>query len=280
MRVAITGARGLLGTALTREFSAGHEVFPLDRQSLDVTDQEEMRRRMVWLRPDWVLHTAAFTSVDEAESNAREAHRVNVLGSRNAAAAALDVGSRLLYFSTDYVFDGCHNSPYREWDPPAPLSEYGRSKLAGEWLVRSLLPGHLIVRTSWLYGPGGVNFVEKIARRARRGDPLRVVNDQRGSPTYTADLAAAARALVESERRGTYHVTNSGDCTWFEFALEIVTRLGIQASVAPIESARFGAPAPRPAYSVLDNCLYQLDGFSVLRPWIHALAEYLEEPGL
>ncbi len=275
MRVLITGAGGMLGKRLVEASSARHQTHAFTRRELDITSILAVRRKVEEVQPDWIVHAAAFTRVDEAESNP-EAFQVNALGSRNLAAAAFESGSSMLYFSTDYVFDGRSGKPFREWDPTGPLNEYGRSKLAGESFVRSLCPSHLIVRTSWLFGPDGSNFVDKIIERARNTPRLKVVGDQRGSPTYTQDLAATSLSLLERGARGTYHVTNSGDCSWFEFAQTFLRIAGLHTEVVPVSSRDFHADAERPAYSVLDNCMLKLEGLPLLRNWGEAVAAYLE----
>jgi len=223
----------MLGQALCRAL-AKHHVSALSSQDLDITSLSAARRVFSDLDPDWIVHTAAFTDVGAAESNYLEAHRVNALGTRNISVAAAENNSRLIYFSTDYVFDGALKRPYREWDPTAPLNQYGYSKLAGECFVRSLCPAHLIIRTSWLFGPGGLNFVGNILARAKEKGELQVVNDQRGSPTFTIDLAYMTLCLLEGDKRGIYHVTNSGDCSWYEFSREIISQSGINVEISPI----------------------------------------------
>lgn len=276
MNIAVTGAGGLLGQALCKAF-AKHHVSALLLQDLDITSLSAARRLFSDLKPDWIVHAAAFTTVDAAESNFFEAYRVNALGTRNIAVAAFESGSRLLYYSTDYVFDGRLKRPYREWDPTAPVNQYGYSKLAGEHFVRSLCPAHLIVRTSWLFGPGGSHFVGNILARAQKDGRLQVVNDQRGSPTFTIDLAYMTLCLLEGDKRGIYHATNSGDCSWFEFAREIVSRAGIEVEVSPIVSSDFPNAAPRPAQSVLENLSLKVDRIPLLRPWQNALAAFLND---
>lgn len=266
----------MLGQALCPLLARFHDVEPLPIDKLDITSLRDTRALIGAARPDWVVHAAAFTQVDEAETKPLEAYRVNAVGSRNVAVAAQEAGAGILYFSTDYVFDGTSPAPYREWDVPGPINHYGRSKLAGENLVRQLCPRHLIVRTSWLFGPGGQNFVDKILKRTQDGQPLRVVQDQRGSPTLTEDLAEMSRQLLERGCFGTYHVTNSGSCSWYEFAREIVVISGLSTEVVPVTSAAYVTPAARPAYSVLDNYLLKCEGISLLPPWQDALARYLK----
>jgi dTDP-4-dehydrorhamnose reductase len=231
------------------------------------------------LKPDWILHTAAFTRVEDAETHPFEAYRVNAVGARNLAIAAVENGSRLVYYSTDYVFDGTQKRPYREWDATHPLSEYGQSKLAGEFFVRSLCPQHLIVRTSWLFGSKGSHFVDKILQLAQGKESLDVVSDQQGSPTFTGDLAFMTLVLVEGEKRGTYHVTNSGNCSWHELACEIVSLGGLSLQVNPVESSAYPTLARRPANSVLENYLLELEGIPLLRSWKSALSAFLNGAG-
>jgi len=274
MKIAITGATGMLGQALCKAF-AKHSVYPLSSRQPDVTSLHDVRQKVSDLKPEWILHTAALTRVDEVESNPFEAYRVNALGARNLAVAAAENGSRLVYYSTDYVFDGTQKRPYREWDPTHPLNEYGRSKLAGEFFVRSLCPVHLIVRTSWLFGSKGSHFVDKILQLAQERESLEVVSDQQGSPTFTNDLAYMTLVLVEGEKKGTYHVTNSGNCSWHELACEIVSLSGLSLQVNPIESSAYSTPARRPANSVLENYLLELEGIPLLRSWKSALEAFL-----
>lgn len=277
MKVLITGGRGMLGQALQECFSTRHQVLALGKEMLDATDLEAARRIVAEFEPAWILHAAAFTRVDAAESETFEAYRVNALGSRNMAAVALDGGASIAYFSTDYVFDGRADRPYTEWDSTNPINHYGRSKLAGEEFVRRLCPRHLIIRTSWLFGPGGSNFIEKILSLAKRRDSLNVVNDQRGSPTYTPDLAETTMQLVESGARGIYHCTNGRYCSWHELAQEVFRLAGLRIPVHPTTSSEFQSAAPRPAFSALENFCLRLEGRNPLRPWPEAVAAYLAE---
>ena len=254
MKIAVTGAAGMLARALLpRLEAAGHQVRALRREQADVTTLKSLRAAIEPFAPQWVLHLAAFTRVDDCERDQDLAFRVNGLGARNAALAAAACDAAVLAISTDYVFDGKATRPYREYDPVAPMSVYGRSKWAGEEAVREVAPRHVIVRTSWLYGAGGTNFVDSILRKARHSEPLSVVDDQRGSPTWTEDLAGALVALVAAAEYGTYHCTNRGDCTWHELAEHVVARAGHDTPVLRISTRELGRPAPRPAYSVLDG---------------------------
>jgi dTDP-4-dehydrorhamnose reductase len=295
MKVLVTGAGGMFGHALVpRLEEAGAEVtavrHPQDTNELpaprepgrhretrpiDITDCAALVAAARESRPDWVVHLAAWTDVDGCEGDPDRAYLVNGLGSRNASLAAASVVAAVLAMSTDYVFDGSAGSPWREHDPLRPLGVYGRSKLAGERGVREVNPRHVVARTSWLYGRGGRNFVDAILARARAGEPLRVVNDQRGSPTWTGDLADGVLALLEAGQYGTYHVTGSGECTWHEFAVAACEIAGLKVDVAAIGSAELNRAAKRPAYSVLHNGWFEHVTGRRLPHWRDALERYL-----
>jgi dTDP-4-dehydrorhamnose reductase len=276
VRVVVTGAAGMLGQAIMPALAAaGHAALGLDLPQLDVTHLEPLQRAVQGFRPDWVFHLAAFTKVDDCEARHDEAFRVNGLGARHAALAAAQAGAPLLALSTDYVFDGTAVSPYLESDAANPLSVYGASKWAGEQAVREVHPRHLIVRTSWLFGPGGSNFVDTILARARAGERLRVVDDQRGSPTFTRDLAQGLLRLVAAGASGTYHCTNSGDCTWYELAAHALARAGLGGPLERTDTASFPRPAKRPAYSALGNAAFeQVTGWR-MPAWQDAVERYL-----
>jgi len=269
----------MLGTALVTHLRR-HDLVLTDLAEMDITDHVATRDVMQAARPEVVIHAAAMTAVDRCESEPDLAHRVNAIGSRNVALAAERAGAAIVYIGTDFIFDGGSRTPYREYDAPRPLSVYGASKLAGELAVREHARRHYVVRTAWLYGAGGPNFVETILRAARAGRPLRVVNDQEGAPTWTEDLAAAIAALIETELYGVYHVTNAGHCSWYQYALAILSGAGLgAAAIEPVTTAEWGAPAARPAYSVLANFAWAASGFAPLRPWPEALAAYLLSRG-
>jgi dTDP-4-dehydrorhamnose reductase len=273
----VTGAGGMLAHAVVPELErGGHAVLPLRKRDADVTRPDALRHPIATFRPDWIFHLAAFTRVDDCEADADQAHRVNALGARHVACAARDANAAMLLVSTDYVFGGDARRPYREYDVAGPRSVYAASKWAGEQCVRELLPRHLVVRTAWLFGPGGTNFVDTIRRRAAEGKPLAVVDDQRGSPTYTADLAPALVQLADQGQVGTFHVTNAGDATWHEVAVRIVQKVGAGVEVAATTTAALARPAPRPAYSVLSNQLYEETTGSRMPSWQDAVDRYLE----
>lgn len=276
MRVAITGAQGLLGQDLTRIFATHHEVLAFSRNELDVTVESRVRRRLRDLEPDWILHAAAFTQVDAAETQHEKTFETNVHGAKNVALAAAECGASILYYSTDYVFSGLATAPYREDDPTDPVNYYGFSKRQGERVVQSLCPASLIIRTSWLFGAGGNDFVSAIVKAAKNKGQLEVVADQRGKPTWTKDLADMSHRLVENQETGIYHVTNSGDCSWFEFARAIGSYLDLPCKIFPVRTDQDPRPAKRPPYSVLDNYALRRDGYSELRSWNEALAAFLK----
>jgi len=279
VNVVLTGAKGLLGTALTEVLSRIHRVIPLSRQDLDVTDPAVMDtfRR---LHPDLVIHAAAYTDVDGCESDPATAFRVNGEGTARVARACRELGAPLVYFSTDYVFDGRGGTPYGEGDAVNPLSVYGRSKWDGEQQVLRYMEEYFVVRTAWLYGRTGRSFIRTILAQARTTTQLRIVDDQVGSPTWAVDLADAVGWLIEKAPFGLYHLTNSGQCSWFEFAQAIVAEAGLTGvTVAPISSQELGRLAPRPRYSVLENHGWVRHFGKPLRHWREALRAFLAQGG-
>jgi len=278
MKILVTGAEGLLGSELTALLAKGdYGLCAVDRAQADVASLGEVQRLIGDERPDVVVHLAAFADVDGCETSPERAFAVNAIGARNVAQATDDVHGRMLYVSTDYVFDGVQTKPYDEFAATNPLSVYGQSKLEGEWYVRHLCRRFCIVRTSWLFGPAGRNFVGAILEKARRGEELRVVDDQVGSPTYAPHLAVALVELIQRAVCGIYHVTGQGRCSWFEFAKAIVERSGVEAPpVTPVSTAEGARPAMRPGFSVLDNRNARIEGLSPLPHWTQALNEYLQ----
>lgn len=271
----VLGAGGQLGSDLVRLLSRrpDTELHAFTRQELDLTRHEEIRDTLRRVRPEVVVNAAAFTKVDECERVPEVADAVNHHGQENLAQGCKEVGALCVYFSTDYVFDGEKGAPYTEEDPPRPVNQYGRSKLLGEEAAQAEAGEWLIVRSSWLYGPTGENFPKKILTRAKAGEPLRVVDDQTGSPTYTPDLAVALVWMVDHGARGLFHVTNEGACTWHDFARALVAEAGLLNPVARLTSDRLSAPARRPRFSVLHNGKAHRFGLTPLRPWKDTLPD-------
>jgi dTDP-4-dehydrorhamnose reductase len=284
VKFAVVGAGGQLGRDLVQRLGA--DAVPLTRAEADLTQPAALRATLKALRPDVVVNCAAYNFVDRAESEPPAAFAVNAWGVGDLAAACRDLGCVLVHFSTDYVFglDETRRTPYAEADAPGPVSVYGLSKLAGEYLVRGQAPRHFVIRTCGLYGVWGSggkggNFVETMLRLAGQGKPLRVVDDQVCTPSYTADVAQAALALVRTGRFGLYHLRNGGSCSWYEFARGIFELAGVRADLTPITSREFGAAARRPGYSVLGMKALEALGMPPPRPWREALAAYLAERG-
>jgi dTDP-4-dehydrorhamnose reductase len=273
MRILITGAQGQLGTALQRTL-AGEDLVLEDLPEFDLTNptcEDHIRRA----NPNIILHVGAYTNVDQAERDPELAHAVNAEGTRRVAQAAKAVKARLIYVSTDYVFDGTKTSPYHEQDQPHPLNHYGRSKYEGEQAVLKICSDSLVVRTAWLFGHEGHNFVKTIMRLATERSVLEVVDDQRGCPTYVEDLAPALEQLAKSDLQGLCHVTNRGDCSWYEFAQAIVSQTGARVDVRPISTADAGRPAKRPVYSVLSPDRFAMR-YSPLSDWHDALSRFMK----
>jgi dTDP-4-dehydrorhamnose reductase len=272
----VTGSRGQLGRALARVAAAApFELIGFDLPELDITDGVAVRATARAVRPDVIVNCAAFTSVDAAEIDEPGALAVNGTAVSHLAAAANEVSAPLVQISTDYVFDGTSRRPYREGDDPCPRNAYGRTKLTGE-RAAAAAARMLVVRTAWLFGESGPNFVEAIRRRLAAGEKhFEVVDDQRGCPTYALDLAEAVVGLVAAGATGIVHVVNDGDATWCGFAREIVRQLGFDVEVQPITTRQVGRPAPRPSYSVLDTSRLRALLGRTLPPWRDALARYL-----
>jgi dTDP-4-dehydrorhamnose reductase len=286
VKVLVTGAGGQLGLDLVDAFS-DHAVTALTRTELDVTDEASVTSLVAGVGPDLVLNAAAGTDVDGCEHDPLAAHRVNALAPWWLARACARTGATLVTFSTDYVFDG--RAPigpggkprgFVEQDSIAPLSVYGRTKAAGEQLVRETLPAHHIVRTAWVSGARGRNFVRTMLHMGAEGRPVRVVDDQIGSPTFTRDLAAAVRRLAVSGRYGTVHLVNEGACSWFDLASAVFQAAGMEVDLAPQPSSAIDRPAPRPAWSVLDTTHATATGVGPLPHWRDGLARLLEELGV
>lgn len=276
MRVLITGAKGMLGSDLVKVFKqSSYEVIPCDINDFDITDITSTIKHIKDNKPDIILHPAAYTDVDACEVNEELAYKVNALGARNVAVACKELDIPMVYYSTDYIFDGTNSQGYKEFDQPGPLNAYGRTKLAGERFVQQILDKFYVIRISWLCGHNGKNFIKTILRIARENKELTIVNDQTGSPTFTLDVAKATLQLVQKPTYGIYHITNSGYCTWFQFAKEICEFAGLNANIKPITTKEFNRPALRPEYSILNNYHWKLEGYHPLKSYKEALEEYL-----
>ena len=284
VKILITGSQGMLGSALVKVLSSEFKTKGIDIADCDITDKDQIINLVTSYRPSIIIHTAAYTDVDVNELNSERAFAVNALGSENIAKAAKDAQALLFYISTDYVFDGNKPKPYIEEDIPNPVNIYGSSKLKGEKFVQALVEKHFILRTSWLFGPKGKNFVTTILDKAQAVSRLEVVDDQKGSPTYTLDLAKAIKNLIAhldtvpcQDCYGIYHLTNAGSCFWFEFAKRIVELANLKTEVFPISSQESKRPACRPKMSILNTNKIK-DVFSAeLRTWQEALESFLSE---
>ena len=279
MRVLVTGIRGQLGYDVMKVLAArGIEGIGVNSDDMDITSSDAVDAVMDRVKPDAVIHCAAWTAVDAAEDHEKEARAVNVDGTANIAGACARLGAKLMYFSTDYVFDGEGTRPWRPEDKTGPVSVYGKSKLDGENAVRRLLPDrHFIVRLQWVYGINGKNFVKTMLKLAETHDRLTVVDDQVGGPSYTPDIARLAVDMIATEEYGTYHAANTGYCSWYEFAKAIFAEAGISIQVDPVSSDQYPAKAKRPHNSRLDTSKLTEHGFAQLPPWQDALHRFIIE---
>lgn len=308
--VLITGAAGALGSDLCDSLGEKFRVVPATRRDFDITNLRATRSFVSETSPGVIIHPAAFTDVDGCEAQSDKAFLVNGLGTRNVALAASEIGARLFYISTDYVFDGTKDGPYSEWDAQNPVTVYGKSKLLGEKYVKQHVNRHFIIRIAWLYGKNGDNFIKTMLRLAQEKRELMVVSDQRGTPTWTMDIAKQIKRLLPTKLYGTYHCTSQGSCTWYEFALEIFKNAGyvIKSSaegsvslipnpksrmpalsslrpntqslrpitVRPVTNDTFPRPAKRPKNSVLRNRMLQLQGMDIMPHWKEALEKFMK----
>lgn len=284
MKILVTGAAGQLGTDVASVFlESGHLVFACDRNIFDITDFASCEAVVKNFGADVVIHCAAYTNVDQAEEEVETAYRINAAGTRNLVVACERIKAKFCYISTDYVFDGTSEAPYHEYDNPNPQSIYGKSKLAGEVLVKTLSTRFFIVRTSWVYGLHGHNFVKTVMKLGREKDSLQIVNDQTGSPTFTEDLACFLEELVQTDRFGIYHASNSGTCTWYEFAkkifeeAELITGEKFKARIQPCTTEEYPLSAPRPRNSVMAHWAIRSNGFMDLRGWEKGLKSFLDK---
>ncbi len=292
MKILILGANGQLGRELYELLSKGDagpfalpkaflsaDVHGVDIDTLDITSASATRSYFSVFAPDIIINCAAYTNVDGCETNREMAFLANAVGARSVAEASDAIGARLVHISTDYVFPGTGNTPYAEWDATGPASVYGKSKLLGESYVREACSRAYIIRTAWLYGRYGKNFVKTIARAGREKGELTVVNDQLGNPTNALDLAYHVLKIALSGRYGIYHVTGNGVCSWYEFASEIIRLSGIRCVVSPCRTDDYPSPVKRPAYSALDHMALRASAGDEMRPWKKALEDFIRSGG-
>ncbi|EJU23500.1 dTDP-4-dehydrorhamnose reductase [Peptoanaerobacter stomatis] len=277
MKYLITGANGQLGRALQKEINkSDNEIYLYDVDTMDITDYEQVKNIILDIIPDVIFNCAAHTNVDKCEEDIDNAYKINAIGAQNLAMIAEHIDSKLVHFSTDYVFSGEDEIPRIESDFANPKTVYGKSKLYGEELVKQFCSKYFIIRTAWLYGDGN-NFVRTMLNLSKQNDKLTVVGDQFGSPTYTKDLAKAALNLSKTKYYGLYHGTCQGNCSWYDFACKIFELMNIDIEVEKVTSEQFLRPAKRPAYSILDNFMLRLRGLDTFRHWEESLKEYLQE---
>lgn len=277
MKILVTGSKGQLGIDVVRALELEHDVVGHDSDTLDITEANAIMAFIRELKPQLIINCAAYTNVDGCEENVELAYKVNAIGPKNLAIAASETGARLLHISTDFVFDGRGTELLTEFDKPNPLSIYGKSKLAGEELIRAHCSRHYILRTAWLYGHNGNNFVKTMLKISNGGKVLTVVDDQFGTPTFTEDLVKAIQFIITTEAYGTYHATNNGQCSWNEFAKKIFELNGdTSVEVLPISTEALNRPAARPAFSVLKNFMFEAQFGYYFRNWEAALEEYFK----
>jgi dTDP-4-dehydrorhamnose reductase len=288
-KILITGCHGQLGRALMPFFSCSNDVVGVAVEDCDVRNYTQVETCLRNMRPDIVLHTAAYADVDGCEANQQLALDVNAMGTENVARACEEIGAKMVYYSTDYVFDGAKGSPYVETDPVSPTNVYGRSKLEGEKRLASLLENYVILRVAWLYGIKGENFVKKIVKLGlkqleaqKRGgqiEAIKIVDDQIGNPTWTMDVADQTKVVIENDLVGLFHCTAEGDTSWYQFARDIFAILSLDVRMQPCPSDEFPRPAPRPRYTSLENKRLKDAGLNVMRDYQTALREFLNKHG-
>lgn len=278
MKILITGGKGQLGQKLQKQLQK-NKLKAIDIEDADITDMEQVQKVFQNFKPEVVIHCAAYTQVDKAEEDRDKCMLINGIGTRNIAVVSEDIGAKLVYISTDYVFDGRKKSPYFEWDQPNPISVYGMSKYWGEQLIQQFSSKFFIMRSAWLYGKGENNFVKTIQKLAKEKEELTIVNDQIGSSTSTLELAKAIKSLINTELYGIYHASCEGKCSWYDFAKEIVKLSNLKVKVKPIPTKEFPQLAKRPSYSYLENFMLKSQGLYQISKWQDALREYFKDNG-
>jgi len=274
MRILITGSKGQLGSQLLKLAGPQHELFGYDLD-MDITRPEQITAEFLKVKPQVVIHCAAYTDVDGCEENIELAYQINTRGTENLAREAKKYGADFLFISSDYVFDGIKKTPYLETDKPNPLSVYGDSKYQAEQLVQQITSQHYIVRTTGVYSIYGKNFVDTVIKAARCSSNLSMVDDQICTPTFSLDLARCIYSLIDSRLYGLYHATNSGQCSWYQFTLQIFDIMKIEVDLNPVKSSKLSRKAKRPAYSVLENANLEKNQICFMRPWQEALEDFL-----
>lgn len=281
MKILLLGHKGMLGSDLLLKLNMRHEVIGMDKEEIDIVSASECKGAIKEIEPDIIINAAAYTNVDGCETAKDECFAVNAEAVKNIAGACRDKNIRIIHFSTDYVFDGAAKQPYKEDHQCNPINTYGASKMAGERYLRSLSENYILIRTAWLYGVNGKNFVQTILEKVKTTKKLTVVDDQVGSPTYTKDLAAAVDLLIEQNAKGIFHITNRGSCSWFQFAVKILQEAGIHGiDITPIKSDQLQRLAMRPAYSVLSTQKFIQTTGKTMQPWQLGLQDYLESSKL
>jgi dTDP-4-dehydrorhamnose reductase len=282
-KILVTGADGQLGTECMDIMGRVHRVYPITEKELDITIQKDVERTVLDLKPDVIVNCAAYTNVDGCETAQDLAMKVNADGPAYLAMAANQINAKLVHISTDYVFNGSKSAPqpYYENDPVEPISVYGKTKLEGENRIKSLCSNYIIARTAWLYGLHGVNFIAAILRLALKseGKPLKVVNDQHGSPTWARSLAIQLLAAIQNNLNGVFHTTSEGHCTWYDFAVKLLEEFNVKATITPCTSQEFIRPAKRPHNSILENYELKARNLNIMPSWDHALKAFVKEEG-
>lgn len=277
MKVLVTGVKGQLGYDVVKDLEKrGHQPIGVDRDEMDLMDNEAIRTFIMNLRPEAIIHCAAYTAVDKAEEEVETCYQINAEAVKVISECAKELDVKLIYISTDYVFDGTKEGEYVETDLPNPINVYGASKLKGEQYVQTLLEKYYIVRISWVFGVNGNNFIKTMRRLGSERDELNIINDQVGSPTYTADLAPLLVDMMETDKYGIYHATNEETCSWYEFANEIFKQSGIEVKTNPITTDQYPTAAKRPMNSRMSKAKLKANGFNLLPNWQAALSNYLK----
>ena len=277
MKVLVTGVKGQLGYDVVKELEKrGHQPIGVDRDEMDLMDNEAIRTFIMNLKPEAIIHCAAYTAVDKAEEEVETCYQINAESVKVISECAKELDVKLIYISTDYVFDGTKEGEYVETDLPNPINVYGASKLKGEQYVQTLLEKYYIVRISWVFGVNGNNFIKTMRRLGSERDELNIINDQVGSPTYTADLAPLLVDMMETDKYGIYHATNEETCSWYEFANEIFKQSRIEVKTNPITTDQYPTAAKRPMNSRMSKAKLKANGFNLLPTWQEALAHYLK----